>query len=136
MVKLFTMHWPMIVTYWARELMAKNDGLDEASLVRAISVAFDFEDEGFGRDIKDYAYPAPQQRHRAGNNAQARKIRQAQAVAGDAAVILPSVHAYGPMDNVSERFRVGWETGRHGMWVNRYGYLVAEKLELLRSICT
>jgi hypothetical protein len=35
---------------------------------------------------------------------------------------------------VERRFRIGWEGGSHGMWVNRYGYLSEEKLRLLGRV--
>jgi len=136
LVKLFTMHWPLIVRYWAREILSVNKDLDEASLVRALSVTFGFEDGDYGRTVEDYRYPGPHQPHRAGREAQLRKIRQASAAAGGHVPVLPSVHAYGPVWDVQNRFRVGWQAGTSGMWVNRYGYLSAEKLAVLKALDT
>ena len=48
--------------------------------------------------------------------------------------ILPSVHGYGPLHDVERRWRIGWEAGESGMWVNRYGYLSEPKLKLLKRV--
>jgi hypothetical protein len=60
-------------------------------------------------------------------------MRQVAIEAGDMP-ILPSVHAYGPLDDVERRWRIGWDVGEHGMWINRYGYLSQEKLDLLKRV--
>ena len=134
MIKFFTMHWPLIVTYWAEQLLHLNPELDEASVVRSISMAFDFEDGNYGRSIADYAYPAPDEAHRAGSEASARKIRQAVSDAGGKLPILPSVLGYGPLEDVTRRFAIGWNEGAAGMWINRYGYLSDEKLVMLAEV--
>jgi hypothetical protein len=35
---------------------------------------------------------------------------------------------------VERRWKIGWETGDSGMWVNRYGYLSEPKLNLLKRV--
>jgi hypothetical protein len=134
MIKFFTMHWSLIVSYWARELKGINPGLEEGLLVRALSSIFGFEDSGFGGSIDDYKYPAPNQPHRAGTEVQARKILTATADVQGRIPVFPSVHGYGPIEDVSRRFKVGWETGSSGMWINRYGYLSDEKLRMLTDL--
>ena len=132
MIKYFTMHWPMIVTYWSQSIVALNPSLDAGLVARAVSTLFDMEDEP-SSNIDHYAYPEPDAPHQAGTQAQLRKVKQATLAAGDMP-ILPSVHGYGPLDDVERRWRMGWEGGDHGMWVNRYAYLGQEKLELLREV--
>jgi hypothetical protein len=134
MIKFFTMHWPLIITYWARELKNLNPGLDEGLLVRALSHIFDMEDSQLGDSIDDYAYPDPDQPHRAGTEAQARKIRSTAAETEGKVPVYPSVHGYGPIDDVSRRFNVAWETGLSVMWINRYGYLSDAKLAMLKKL--
>ncbi len=131
-IKFFTMHWPLIVTYWAQSIVALNPSLDAGLVARTVSILLDMEDEP-SSNLEDYQYPGPQDAHRAGTRAQQRKIEQTTVEAGGVPV-LPSVHAYGPMDDVERRWRIGWETGRSGMWVNRYGYLSDEKLALLKRV--
>jgi len=132
MIKFFTMHWPLIVTYWTESLTRVNPSLDPGLVARAVSNAFDMEDDP-SANLDDYVFPGPDDPHRAGTDAQIRKIKQATSEAGGKP-ILPSVHAYGPMDDVERRWRIGWEAGDSGMWINRYGYLSAEKLALLKQV--
>lgn len=132
MIKFFTMHWPLIVTYWTESITRANPSLDSGLVARAMSVMLDMEDEP-SADLPDYVFPGPDDPHRAGTAAHVRKIVQATAEANDMP-ILPSVHAYGPMDDVERRWSVAWETGKSGMWVNRYGYLSEEKLALLKRV--
>ena len=132
LIKFFTMHWPLIVTYWTKALLSLNPELDPNRLAKAVSLLFDFESDPPDR-LLDYRYPGPDDPHRAGTESQIKKIKQAQQQAGSMP-ILPSVHAYGPMDDVERRWRIGWETGSHGMWLNRYGYLSEPKLALLKRV--
>lgn len=134
MIKFFTMHWPLIVTYWARELKSLNPGLDESLLVKALSYAFDMEDTQLGDSIADYAYPDPDKPHRAGTEAQTRKIQSTLAETGGKIPVYPSVHGYGPIEDVERRFTMAWETGPSGMWINRYGYLSDAKLSMLKAL--
>ena len=134
MIKFFTMHWPLIVTNWARELKSINPALDEGLLVRALSLVFDMEDADFGSSIGDYAYPNPDQAHRAGTRAQERKIQTTNADTKQKIPVFPSVHGYGPLEDVARRFKIAWETGTSGMWINRYGYLSDEKLAMLKKL--
>lgn len=132
MIKFFTMHWPLIVTYWTEGITAINPNVDPNKVARAVSIALELEDEP-SSDANDYAYPEPDVPHRAGTNAQINKIRVATEQAKNMP-ILPSVHGYGPLDDVERRWRIGWETGSSGMWVNRYGYLSRPKLDLLKRV--
>jgi len=132
MIKFLTMHYPMIVTYWSQSIVAINPVLDSGLVARAVSTLFDMEDES-SSIIDDYAYPEPDTPHRAGTQAQLRKVKQA-TLAAEGMPILPSVHGYGPLDDVERRWRMGWKGGKHGMWVNGYGYLSQEKLDLLGRV--
>ncbi len=132
MIKFFTMHWPLIVTYWTEGITAMNRGLDPNKVARAVSTALELEDEP-SNNASDYAYPEPDAPHRAGTNAQINKIEAATKQA-KGMPILPSVHGYGPLADVERRWKIGWETGDSGMWVNRYGYLCEPKLNLLKRV--
>ncbi|MBT3995564.1 MAG: hypothetical protein HOJ22_06480 [Chloroflexi bacterium] len=132
MIKFFTMHWPLIVTYWTEGITAMNPTLDPNKVARAVSIALELEDVP-STNAGDYAYPEPDTPHRAGTNAQISKIKVATKQAKKMP-ILPSVHGYGPLEDVERRWRIGWETGDSGMWVNRYGYLSEPKLNLLKRV--
>jgi hypothetical protein len=128
-MKLYTMHWPQMVHFYAEELIAHNDEqLDEAVLINALSNLFDFEDGRRGTTLDDYIYPPPDKPHRAGQQAQLRKIRQAQVEVGNRADLYPVVHGYGPLDDFDSRLHLAWDAGKAGIWINRYCYLGAEKI--------
>jgi hypothetical protein len=134
-VKLFTMHWPTIVSFYASELLEHNrNSLDVSLLTRAISNVFDMEDNSFGSSLEDYAYPGPEKPHRAGTQAQLRKIRQVVTSVSGQAQVLPVVHGYGPLSDFQRRLRIGWDSGCPGIWINRYCYLGATKLRSIKQL--
>jgi hypothetical protein len=133
-VKLYTMHWPMMFRFYGDALLKANPGINEARLVQALLNWFDIVDEPRSLRIGDYAYPETDQPHAVGPQAQARKIAQAQAEAG-ATPILALAHGYGPPDDFRQRLATAWRASRHGVWINRYGYLSDEKLSIIAEVC-
>lgn len=128
-MKLYTMHWPQMVHFYAEELLANNDQpLDEKILITALSNLFDFEDGRRGTTLDDYLYPPPDMPHRAGQQAQLRKIKQAQLEVGNNADLYPVVHGYGPLDDFDARLHLAWDAGTQGIWINRYCYLGDDKI--------
>jgi hypothetical protein len=129
-VKLYGMHWAMMLRFYGQQLLAANDGLDETSLVRALVAVLDIADDEGLPTLEDYRYPGPDQPHPIGEKAQGRKIAQAQADAA-ACPIHVLAHGYGPADDFRRRIRVACQASPHGFWVNRYGYLSDEKLDII-----
>ena len=39
-----------------------------------------------------------------------------------------------PAEDFRRRLRVAWQASGGGVWINRYGYLGEEKLEIVRSL--
>jgi len=132
-VKLYTMHWPMMVRGYADRIMASNGNVSESVLLRGIFKILDLLDDAVPSQIKDVRYPEPDEPHLAGIHAQARKILETRNLAGDTPVHAFS-HAYGPMDDYRARMEVAWETSGNRMVVNRYGYMSDEKLDVLGEI--
>ena len=84
-VKLYTMHWPMMLRFYGDALREANPGAErDALVVRALARWFDISDDGAPARLADYRYPEPEERHPVGLEAQARKIAQARADAGAA----------------------------------------------------
>ena len=130
-IKLYTMHWPMLARYWARDLLA--DGAAEASLdavTAAVALRFGLVDGPV--DGATLRYPEPQQPHPAGRAAQLAKLRDAQAIAGNVPVTA-FVHSYGPLDDVMARFDAARRSGLP-CWINRYGYLSDAKFAALAAV--
>ncbi len=133
-VKLYTMHWPMIVRFYGNTIGQGNPKLNEALLLNRIAKELGITD---GRALlrpSDFHYPAPDQPHPVGEQAQADKIHTAQRAAGDCPVYA-LVHGYGPLEDFKKRLAIGWAAASGRMWINRYGYLTDEKLDAIGKIC-
>jgi hypothetical protein len=131
-VKLYTMHWPMMLRDYGEALLAANPEISDALLARCLARWFDTRDDGGPARVQDYAYPEPDEAHAAGAQAQARKIAQAQAEAS--VPVYAFAHGYGPPDDVAARMRIAWQASGGRMWVNRYGYLSDRKLDALGAL--
>ena len=131
-VKLYTMHWPMIARYWARDLVGRSDGPAADVLTQFL---FQWMGLGPGLDAAALRYPPPDTDHPVGEQAQVEKLRTARAQAGLTPVIA-FAHSYGPDSDFMRRLMlaaqaVGEPGGSGRLWVNRYGYLSPSKLAAL-----
>lgn len=132
--KLYTMHWSLIIKFWGDVLLAHNPGLDERLLVRALVQLLDLADEPVDATIDDYGYPEPDEPHPIANGPQLRKIDQALVAAGGGTQIYALVHGYGPVDDFRRRLQLVADSPAHGVWINRYGYLSDEKLDVIGEV--
>lgn len=131
-VKLYTMHWPMMLRFYGDALMQANPGLSSWLLAAALVKLMDIAERPAG-DLLAYSYPEPGAAHPVSHGAMARKIRQAAAACG-ATPVLALAHGYGPVRDFEARLRVAWESSGGRVWINRYGYLSDEKLEVVRRV--
>ena len=132
-VKLYTMHWPMVLSSCGRDLMAANPGLSEAVLVRALAGLMDLADGDAGRTLHDYRYPEPHEPHPIGAGPQRRKIAAARRESTHAGVHA-LIHGYGPADDFAKRLGIAWEASGGRIWLNRYGYLSDAKLDATGAV--
>jgi hypothetical protein len=132
--KLYTMHWSAMVEFWGADLLARNPGLDEALVVRALAHLFDLGDEITAQRLLAYGYPEPHEQHPIPDAPQARKIRQVCAEVGGRTPVTPLVHGYGPLDDFRRRFEIVADSPADGAWINRYGYLSDDKLDTIGRI--
>lgn len=132
--KLYTMHWSLMVKFWGDVLMAANPGLEETRLVRTLVNLMDLDDGEGGTRIDDYGYPAPDEPHPIPDSPQIRKINQALDAARGKAKIYALVHGYGPLDDFRRRLQLVADSPVDGVWINRYGYLSDEKLDVIRQV--
>jgi hypothetical protein len=126
-VKLYTMHWPMILRFWADAL----GRADDPALLLALAEALDLVDGEV--DPALLRYPEPDRAHPVGAAAQARKIAAARAAAGPTPVFALA-HSYGPVEDVAARFALAWRATGGRVFVNRYGYLSDAKLDAIGAI--
>jgi hypothetical protein len=136
-VKLYTMHWPMMARYWARDLVGDVPGPALDAVTAAMADFLGCCDEAVP-DGRRLHYPAPDQAHPVGEQAQRHKLQLAQALAGSVPVIA-FAHSYGPLADVQARFSLAVQaSGQAGasarVWINRYGYLSDAKLTALAGV--
>jgi hypothetical protein len=129
-VKLYTMHWMMMLRGYADTILARQPHL-AATLPRALVDLFGVSDDPAALTrLQDIRYPEPHEAHGAGRAAQARMIRLAQDQAGSTSVAA-FAHGYGPLDDFRERATTALEAAHGHLWVNRYGYLSDAKLNAI-----
>ena len=128
--KLYTMHWAMMLRFYADQLLAANRGLSDQLLGRVLVRLLDIADDQGLAKATDYHYSEPDEPHPAGSKAMQRKIAQARQEAGDTPVFALT-HGYGPAADFRRRLAAAWEASPAGIWVNRYGYLSDEKLRII-----
>ena len=132
-VKLYTMHWPMMLRFYGDRLRQTNPGVSEPLLVKALTRLFDTGGEPAPARLEDLRYPDPEDPHPVGAAAQHRKIAQAQLEAGTTPVCA-LVHGYGPTQDFRARLETAQSASRHGFWINRYGHLSDEKLGIVGEV--
>jgi hypothetical protein len=132
-VKLYSMHWAMILRFYADQLLAANQGLSDELLGKALVRWLDIADDGGLAKATDYHYSEPDEPHPVGAKAMQRKIRQARQEAGTIPVFA-LVHGYGPIADFRRRLAAAWESSPAGIWINRYGYLSDEKLQVIGDV--
>ena len=158
-VKLYTMHWLQIVRFWTDDILAWLPALDESLVAEALLLLFDVGDDlPRPLDPADVRYPEPDEPHPVGDASQRRKIAQARLECR--ARVEPIVHGYGTLEDFARRFRAaGASAGAEPaarvaaapsapaasggpapavaaraaprLWINRYGYLSDEKLDVI-----
>jgi hypothetical protein len=129
-VKLYTMHWPMILRAYADPILHLQPELDAGRLAGELSALLDLGDEPRPIAFEDVRYPEPDEPHPAGREAQIRKIRWAQAEAG-VTPVHAFAHGYGPLEDVRTRVALAFAAADGRLWVNRYGYLSDAKLDAI-----
>ncbi len=129
-IKLYTMHWPMIARYWARDLLGDAPPAAHDAVTAALAQRFGLVDgEVDGATLR---YPDPTQAHAVGARAQVDKLRTAAGAAG-AVPVIAFAHSYGPLEDVRARIALARESGLP-LWINRYGYLSDAKFAMLREM--
>jgi hypothetical protein len=127
-VKLYTMHWPMLARYWARDLIGAAAPAQLDAVTAAVAWLFGLTDT-LDADGHRLRYPEPHEPHPVGSGAQLAKLVEARRLAGSVPV-RAFAHSYGPQDDVVARLRIATQAGGPA-WINRYGYLSDAKIAAL-----
>ena len=129
-MKLYTMHWPVMLRFYGDVLSKANLKASEAAIVQALQRWMEITDDTRSTRLADWVYPEPDAPHPAGENAQTKKAVYAQREAG-ARPVYAVVHGYGPLEDFRRRLGIARRASTHGVWINRYGYLSDAKLAAL-----
>ena len=130
--KLYTMHWSLMVKFWAEPILAANPQLSEEAVVRCLVRLMDIDDGDGGSTIADYGYPAPDEPHPIPDAPQLRKMADVADQVGSACSVTALVHGYGPIDDFTRRLNLVADCDAiNGLWINRYGYLSDAKLDAI-----
>lgn len=132
-VKLYTMHWPMMLRFYGDALLQANPAISARSLTRALAAWFDLSDGPGLPRLTDYRYPEPHEAHPAGPHALRRKIAAARHAAGSTPVYALA-HGYGPLPDYRNRLQAAHDSSAGRVWINRYAYLSDEKLAVTRDV--
>lgn len=128
-IKLYTMHWPMIARYWARDLAGDAPPATLDAVTAAVARHLRLADADIpGARLR---YPEPHEAHPVGAAAQRDKLATAAREAG-AIPVTAFVHSYGPVPDVVARYEIAAASGLP-VWINRYGYLSDAKLAALAA---
>lgn len=135
--KFYTMHWSLMVKFWAEPILAANPRLSEEAVVGCLVRLMDIaEGDTSGLHVGDYGYPDPDEPHPIPDGPQLRKLSQVAAEVDGKAKLTPLVHGYGPPDDFRRRLElVAGCDAIDGLWINRYGYLGEPKLDAIRDVC-
>lgn len=132
-VKLYTMHWPMILRFWGDALRTGNPQVSEQLLTTALEDWLELSGLPGARTLADYRYPEPEDPHPVSDSAMASKIYAAQEQAGKTPVYALA-HGYGPLGDFRRRLGVAYHAAGRRVWINRYGYLSDAKLETVGQL--
>ena len=132
-VKLYGMHWAMMLNNYGTQILRENSEITETDLVHTLVHVLDLSNAANYQHLADYRYPPPNQPHPIDAAAQIRKIEAARSQTQDCPLYVLA-HSYGPVADVVERIRLALENGADGIWVNRYCYLSDEKLAGIKEL--
>ncbi|MEY3460458.1 MAG: hypothetical protein RLZZ03_111 [Pseudomonadota bacterium] len=136
-VKLYTMHWPMMARYWARDLIGPTPDPELDAVTGAMADFLGLCDTTPPNGAAMH-YPGPETAHPVGAKRQQEKLAQAQTQAGKVSVVA-FTHSYGPLEDVVARVDLALQSslqpgGSGQVWINRYGYLSDAKLAALAPL--
>lgn len=133
--KLFTFHWPMMTRWLGEMLLERNPGLTPSLVLAAAKVAYEVPTgaDEHRTSLQHYQMPRPDEPHPITMPALRDKLNQVHAAATGTLRVEAYLHSYRPVDEFARLLEVPDDSG---VWVQRYGYLSDEKLEVLASAWT
>lgn len=131
--KLYTMHWLQLARFWNNALTIANPGVDSRLLTQALARFWQLDPPPGDAGSDHFRYPEPWEPHAVSNRVMTRNLARAREQTPSSVALTPIVHGYGPLDDFSRRFRLACRPDVASVWVNRYGYLSDQKLDVIGS---
>lgn len=133
-VKLYTMHWLMILRFYGDQILNANPELSDELLTEFLVRSLELGSVPGKTSLEDFRYPEPDEPHGIDPETQIRKILRSE-IDSQTTPVQILVHGYGPVTDFRSRLETAWETTSYGIWINRYAYLADEKLDIIRETC-
>ncbi|MFO8037579.1 MAG: hypothetical protein R6U57_13230 [Anaerolineales bacterium] len=129
--KIFTFDHTAMPRWHGQQLMEWNADLPESLVLKAVVSWLNLPDKLVDRKLTDYQMPAPNEFHPIKDESYGYRIDEiANQVAGKAQCC-PYVHAYRNEEQWREIISILLEGEADGMWVQMYGYLSDQKIQIL-----
>ena len=136
-VKLYSFHWLMMVRWWTEAIMSWNRGSDlrATNMTRATMSLFGLELEHKPSEITPdlFGMPDPDESHNLTPGSYTHRLENALSRRSHQAPLMPVVHAYRSVEDFASLMQTIRPFARRGVWIQRYGYLSDEKLDVLRQ---
>ncbi|HSG70901.1 MAG TPA: hypothetical protein VLA12_10825 [Planctomycetaceae bacterium] len=132
-VKLYTMHWLMILRFYGDQILNANPKLSDGLLTQFLIRTLELGSLPGKTSLADFRYPEPDEPHGIDAETQTGKILRSEIDAKEIPVQI-LVHGYGPVSDFRSRLETAWNTTSCGIWINRYAYLADEKLGLIGGL--
>ena len=130
--KLFTFDFTALPRWYGEQLLDRSPRLSEEQICDVLVDVFDLPDDLVPRRFAKYRMPAPGETHHTHPAAHRPRIEQIAADVGPGRTrVCPILHAYLPPDEWREMIRVARACDIDGVWVQMYGYLTEQKLDIL-----
>lgn len=132
--KLFTFHWPMMTRWLGEWLLDRNPGITPGLALEAAKAVYQVPTpEGEHRLVlEEYNVPKPDEPHPIAMESLTAKLREAKAQTLPSSRLEAYIHSYRPLDEFERLLEATDAGGTDGMWIQRYGYLSDDKLDVLR----
>lgn len=131
--KFFTFHWAMMVRWYSEALLSWNTDLPEDLVVRAVLT--DFGISGGDRALTPSAFgmPGPEESHPLSARDVVAKIENVTKSLDASTRCEAYLHSYQPAADFDQLLGAVNQLDIAGIWVQRYGYLSDEKLDILAA---
>ncbi len=132
--KLFTFDYSALPRWYGQTLLAWNPELAESEVLDALVEWMNLPDNFERRSFANYHIPAPNESHPAKIQVYRSRLDEVVDQVEGRAPCYPFAHAYLPESQWKRMVAIIRDSRVNGMWVQGYGYLSDQKMEILRQM--